>query len=176
VGIEVQTNLIIAKGMLRNVNTYTREDQTYYYPNYPYNDLTADPFLNTTNNAFSQLCDGYNVNITKLQLDPNGGASYADVIYTDCNTNKQTTKKYTALGTYQLCSIGKPLIVGPAEAEIGLSTYDVWSIEVCFCGEIRRGARVQYEDVVRGIVTEWVDGWPWCNRYGSECSARNYTC
>ena len=28
------------------LDTYKREEQTLYYPNYPYNDLNADPFLN----------------------------------------------------------------------------------------------------------------------------------
>ena len=39
---------IVAKGMLRNVGTYQRQEQTLYYPNYPYNDLNEDPFLNQT--------------------------------------------------------------------------------------------------------------------------------
>lgn len=36
---------VIAKGLLNNVGKYTREGSTFYMPNYPYNDLRADPFL-----------------------------------------------------------------------------------------------------------------------------------
>lgn len=36
---------IIAKGMLFNVGKYNTDSTTTYYPNYPYNDLRADPFL-----------------------------------------------------------------------------------------------------------------------------------
>lgn len=39
---------IIAKGLLYNVGTYTRDDQSYFYPNYPFNDLRADPFISTS--------------------------------------------------------------------------------------------------------------------------------
>ena len=36
---------VIAKGMIFNVGKYSREGGTYYFPNYPYNDLRSDPFL-----------------------------------------------------------------------------------------------------------------------------------
>ena len=36
---------IVGKGIIRNVGKYTREGTEYYYPNYPYNDITEDPFL-----------------------------------------------------------------------------------------------------------------------------------
>ena len=148
---------IIAKGMLRNVNTYERDLQTYYYPNYPYNDLRVDPFLNLRNNAFAQLCDGYTITISSF-----GTGTYADVLYTDCNTTKQNTIRYTALGDYQLCAIGKPVIVGPATGLVGLSTYDVYSIQVCNTGFFSgtRGGRVQYNDIYEGIKTAWISGWP----------------
>lgn len=38
-------NSIIAKGMLFNVGQYERDEQTYFFPNYNYNDLRADPFI-----------------------------------------------------------------------------------------------------------------------------------
>lgn len=38
---------VIAKGLINNVGKYTRDEQTYFYPNYPYNDLRADPYLST---------------------------------------------------------------------------------------------------------------------------------
>lgn len=39
---------IKAKGMLFNVGTYSRDNQSYYYPNYPFNDLRPDPFISST--------------------------------------------------------------------------------------------------------------------------------
>lgn len=36
---------VVAKGMLFNVGQYTYEGSSYYYPNYPFNDLRPDPFL-----------------------------------------------------------------------------------------------------------------------------------
>ena len=44
-GNRVNNKSVIAKGLMHNVGKYSRDDQTYYFPNYPYNDLRADPFL-----------------------------------------------------------------------------------------------------------------------------------
>lgn len=46
-GNRANSKSIIAKGLINNVGKYTRDEQTYFYPNYPYNDLRADPFLST---------------------------------------------------------------------------------------------------------------------------------
>lgn len=44
-GNRVNNKSIIAKGLLTNVGKYTYKEDTYYYPNYPYNDLRTDPFF-----------------------------------------------------------------------------------------------------------------------------------
>ena len=57
---------IIAKGLINNMGSYTREDngQIAYYQNYPYNDLRPDPYLSNillnsdTNNIGNEL-NGY---------------------------------------------------------------------------------------------------------------------
>lgn len=36
---------VVAKGLLFNIGKYTYEGTSYYYPNYPFNDLRDDPFL-----------------------------------------------------------------------------------------------------------------------------------
>jgi hypothetical protein len=153
---------IVAKGILRNVNTYEREEEQFFYPNYPYNDLSADPFLTTTNNAYEQLCDSYDVIITELAPDPDGGPDFAEVSYTDCNNNKAGKKKYTETGTFQLCSISKPIIFGPAKGQVGLSTYHIWTIRVCPCGLFTGGFRAEWNDIYEGIKTEWITGFPIC--------------
>lgn len=44
-GNRANSKSIIAKGLLYNVGTYTKDNTNYYYPNYPYNDLRPDPFI-----------------------------------------------------------------------------------------------------------------------------------
>lgn len=149
---------IVAKGMLRNVNTYQRDLQTYYYPNYPYNDLRTDPFLNVINNAYSQLCDSYNVIIQNLN-----GNTFAEVEYTDCNTNKSNKIKYTAPGTYALCAIGKPVLMGTVIGWVENGSYDEWEARVCNTSFLNFsiGGPITWNDIRYGIIDNfWVDGWP----------------
>lgn len=47
-GDRVNDKSIIAKGLLYNVGKYTKDSSTYYYPNYPFNDVSADPFISST--------------------------------------------------------------------------------------------------------------------------------
>jgi hypothetical protein len=102
---------IVAKGMLRNVGTYERQEETFYYPNYPYNDLAADPFLNAQNNAYSQVCEPFDVIILQFNnVDVDG--PYMEVQYTDCNTNKIRNEKFYELGAHRVCSITKPTFLG----------------------------------------------------------------
>jgi hypothetical protein len=114
---------IVAKGILRNVGSYEREGNTYYYPNYPYNDLSPDPFLNQTNNAYSLMCEAYEVEITSFGLQ-----GYAEIEYTDCETNDRVTDTINVLGTKEYCSITKPVIINDAIGEIGLANYEEWTV------------------------------------------------
>lgn len=43
---------IIAKGLIYDVWNYVKNDITYYYPNYPYNDLRPDKFLTEDKNTY----------------------------------------------------------------------------------------------------------------------------
>jgi hypothetical protein len=104
---------IIGKGILRNVGEYTREDQSFFFPNYPYNDLSADPFLNSSNNAWSQLCEKFIINVLTLPSVTALGVPCLTVRYVSCENNKEATIEYTTLGNQYLCSIGKPLITSP---------------------------------------------------------------
>lgn len=157
---------IIAKGMLRNVNKYSRDKTEYYYPNYPYNDLTEDPFINLNNNAYLEVCNSYTVNITTLGIDSDGGPNKAVVNYTDCNTNKSNSITYTTVGPKALCSTSLPVIVAPATGTTGASTYDVWRIAstgtaVQFCS----GWRAQWIDPSDTVQTRWVSGFPFNDDY-----------
>lgn len=44
-GNRASNKTVVAKGLLYNVGVYKKDDQEYYYPNYPYNDLREDPFI-----------------------------------------------------------------------------------------------------------------------------------
>lgn len=39
---------IIAKGLVNNVGVYTKEEETYFFPNFSYNDLRVNPFLTSS--------------------------------------------------------------------------------------------------------------------------------
>lgn len=152
---------IIAKGMLRNVNKYTRDKTEYYFANYPYNDLTEDPFINENNNAYLQECVSYTINITELGVNPDGGPNIAKVTYTDCNTNKSNYINYFETGKHGLCSTSVPIIESPAKGTSGASKYDKWRIAstgtaIQFCV----GWRAQWTDPSDIIHELWVDGWP----------------
>lgn len=115
---------IVAKGILRNVGKYSRDDNEYYYPNYPYNDLREDPFLNSINNAYTQLCESYTITITSL-----GDGDSATVDYKNCDTNKDAEKIYTELTTLNsLCSTIRPIIKSPAIGTVEISNYELWNI------------------------------------------------
>jgi hypothetical protein len=96
---------IIAKGILRNVGKYTREDPSdpnatyYYYPNYPYNDLNEDPFLLERNNAYNSQCDTYKMTVSAA----------GTLQYTDCFTGEVTTQSFTT-ATTEICSITLPVL------------------------------------------------------------------
>jgi len=144
---------IIAKGILRNVGIYEREQVKYYYANYPYNDLNADPFLNVTNNAYQQICKVYNVNITSLLIDPLGGPDYAEVQVTDCNTNLSRIERRTELGIKETCSTTKPIIVAPAEGVIGFADYEQWHV---WNNNVLTGTHVGYDDPILGYTIIWL--------------------
>ena len=97
---------IIAKGILRNVGKYTRENPSdpnatyYYYPNYPYNDLNEDPFLLERNNAYNSQCDTYQIVATTA----------GTLQYTNCFTGEIDSQAF-AVGTSEICSITLPTVI-----------------------------------------------------------------
>lgn len=103
---------IVAKGMLRNVGKYAREGTEYYYPNYPYNDLSTDPFLLTQSNAYTAnaieagnaVCRNFSVTVTEITAP-----SPFIVEYIDCYTNTLVTKQATSVGeTLNFCCLDFP--------------------------------------------------------------------
>ena len=151
---------IVAKGILRNVGTYEREGQNYYFPNYPYNDLNKDPFINKTNNAWKQICEPFVINVT--ELDSNG---VVKIEYTSCNTDKLTTQELKTLGPHNICAISKPLVIS-GKATSAYGNYEIWTIAsggtfIQACA----GWRAQWTDQFGQTQTEWVEGWPTNSSY-----------
>jgi hypothetical protein len=151
---------IVAKGILRNVGKYNREGTDYYYPNYPYNDLRDDPFLNVTNNAWSKLANSYDIIISKLEPALYGGQPYAEVEYTDVNTNRKATKKYYEAGprVYKLCSIGFPRM-SYGEGLISYSKYDVWQVGT-FAFQVCAGWRGKWTNIYGQTESRFFKGAP----------------
>jgi len=145
---------IVGKGILRNVGSYTKDETTYLFPNYPYNDLREDPFINSNNNAYNDLCDGFAIDVTFLSVDGSGNNA-AEINYVDCNTNKSITKRYTTVGPQDnVWSNQKPSFVLGG----GTVTYiscDEWRVS---CPAICGGWRVQYNSIRDGIKEEWING------------------
>lgn len=173
---------VIAKGMLRNVNKYTREEQDFFYPNYPYNDVQTDPFISSVNNAWIFENKPWVINILKfnLPLDTDGNTvaspTYAEVEYKDPNTNKTDVLRYTTLGEQKIiCSTSRPQIQGPGEKNrvkasgnswvpdnvmgtVRELNYDIWRLRVRKrrLGFYRAGYRARWTDPIEGTKERWI--------------------
>ena len=91
---------IVAKGILRNVGKYTRENTSYYYANYPYNDVSKDPFLLEANNA-------YNSESTYWKLDT---PAFASIQYNSSSTGELVSLDLSA-GVQYICSVTQPVVL-----------------------------------------------------------------
>lgn len=172
---------IVAKGILRNVNSYEREGQYYYYPNYPYNEVVGDdPFLNEVNNAWSKECEPWNIDVLQFNLPTTGTPTYVELEYTNCNNDKTATIQYTTLGRKTLCSLSRPVPQGPGpfnrmdanrageetptpgtKVNVGPANYDIYFVTVGttdFFDLGKAGYTVAWTDPVSGYQTMWVAG------------------
>lgn len=155
-GDRTDNKSIVAKGILRNVGKYDRDGQTFYYPNYPYNDLNPDPFLNSSNNAYSAECKSFTVNITSLNVAATSTVpAHTKISYISCNTTKEAFETYYSTGVKaNICALEKPKLLGPAgAATIGWVDYDVWTFQsggttIQNCLHFH----VTYEDYINGTT------------------------
>ena len=113
---------IVAKGILRNVGKYQRGGQDFYYPNYPYNDLSDDPFLNDRSNAYTILGQSLAWMIQCREVDPTTGVCTYQ--YVDPDTAKTVKKELTVGEVDEICSLIRPIWL-TGEAFIGPADYDV---------------------------------------------------
>jgi len=126
---------IVAKGILRNVGKYTREEQEYYFPNYPYNDLRQDPFLLENSNAFtiplasrstSSVCRQFTVYATVA----------GTINYIDCYSGEAIEKTiggdFPLNTSFNLCALDfpSPKFGGGAEGSMISNTYNWYKLTV----------------------------------------------
>jgi hypothetical protein len=102
---------IIAKGILRNVGKYEREGTFFYYPNYPYNDLSKDPFLLEENNAYNSQCDTFAITVTSPGI----------LQYTNCSTGEVDTLNFIS-STTKVCSITLPVVNSGSATFVNVTT------------------------------------------------------
>jgi hypothetical protein len=169
---------IVAKGMLRNVGKYNKEGQDFYYPNYPYNDLKPDVFINELNNALLEQCETFIVEIFDLTDEDDDGKAIMKVEYTNCITALTDVETYDSVGSFELCSIGKPRFISPGVrnkvnyhcwswddsaapsptndtvGNISYASYDIYEV-----GRAKSyGVRIDWESIYEGDQSEWFNG------------------
>ncbi len=113
---------IVAKGILRNVGTYQRGGQNFYYPNYPYNDISEDPFLLDRSNAYTVLGQSTAWMIQCREVDATTGVCTYQ--YVDIDTAKIIKKDLTLGQIDEICSLIRPIFLSGV-AFIGPAEYDV---------------------------------------------------
>jgi uncharacterized protein (TIGR02145 family) len=146
---------IVAKGMLRNVGTYTREDQTLYYPNYPYNDLNEDPFINQSSNSYSVLGQS-KVWIVECRVT----GTYE---YTDADTGKVVSCVPMVAGkNYEFCSLTRPKYL-TGKACIGPGNWDVVVFDGGICTDAYKlRADIEWTCDNQALQTMKYGYVPWC--------------
>jgi hypothetical protein len=111
---------IVAKGILRNVGEYEREGTSFFFPNYPYNDLRVDPFLLQENNAFDSECREYVVTVT----NPAG----TTISYRDCDNNLPVEEVVVAPVVMNVCSTSFPTLTLSTDGTVENTNYSVWRL------------------------------------------------
>tara|TARA_R110000868_G_scaffold823_6_gene6236 strand:+ start:10967 stop:17023 length:6057 start_codon:yes stop_codon:yes gene_type:complete len=147
---------IVAKGMLRNVNKYTRDEEEYYYPNYPYNDLGDDPFILDSNNAWNDESEPWLITLPAEDNTEPGKYEYQSAI-----NGKISTAPIEPGETIEICSLQRPTSILGNKMLIGPGNYNVWTCTTTACA----GYRADWEDpftddnsAVR-LLSEWVEGY-----------------
>lgn len=133
---------IVAKGILRNVGKYDKEGTSYYYPNYPYNDLKEDPFLLDKNNAYTVQS---NVNSTQGVCRKFNVTVYESgfIEYLDCFTNVLGSHAMVAGVELNFCALGIPKVLS-GKAYVKSLTYKTYSLKLNFADIAYNQVRVKY--------------------------------
>lgn len=142
-GSRATNKSIVAKGLVYNVGQYTRFKQTYFYPNYPFNDLRKDPFLNTkqtgndSGSNYGTALEGFNTDESKkrftfhspdthfYQPELGNRLKLETIEYGESKGHVVEVKdhsryKFLTKGTYKL-ALDAAILVGLVSNEIGLT-------------------------------------------------------
>src|SRR5687768_12859005 len=92
----------------------------FYFPNYPYNDLTEDPFLLADSNAYNMECKTYTIAAT----------ADAEYTYTNCLTNTEEGAQILAGETIEVCSLSVPVVTPSTAATPAAVLFDVYQLSV----------------------------------------------
>jgi hypothetical protein len=129
---------VIAKGLLRNVNKYNKQDQEYYYPNYPYNQVEGeDPFIQENNNAWTADTKSWLIYMPEsnpryiwpgypaIDIEVNAGEEGV-FAYTSVSNGRQVQAKIKVGCVLEICSPSRPVAL-QGIMTIGPGDYDVWN-------------------------------------------------
>ena len=154
---------VIAKGILRNMNKYTRDDQDYFYPNYPYNQVSGeDAFLQENNNAWNIDSKSYLVYFPDKRYGITGNYLFPIPIsidveedegvyqYTSIINGRPTQAKIKQNCIIEVCSLTRPIAL-QGRMTIGPGDFDVWACGHDSNGLPRSGYRVKWENPFNDI-------------------------
>jgi hypothetical protein len=86
-GNRVNNKSVVAKGIINNVGVYAKDDSTFFFPNYPYNDLREDPFIVGGNNYSPQDGNHIHPECVNYQVINGSTANTITVKYMGCPPN-----------------------------------------------------------------------------------------
>lgn len=143
-GNRANNKSVVAKGIIHNVGKYDKDEQTYYFPNFSYNDLRKNPFLATRetrddsgNNSDIKL-DAFSSDDSKKRYvfhspdthfyQPTLGnilkletAEFGESKGHFVQVQKHARYKFLSSGSFAT-ALGVAVLVGFASATIGVST------------------------------------------------------
>ena len=149
---------IIGKGVLRNLGKYEREGTSYYFPNYPYNDLRKDPFLLITNNAFDAVCREYKITIT---------AATTIVTYYSCDTGLKVELPATLGEVLNICSTNFPTFTDTADGSVVATNYGTYNLCTNAAAAGNRFSYLPIDSAEPAVI--WVPG----NLFAQNCDVVN---
>jgi hypothetical protein len=118
-GNRANSKSVVAKGLLYNVGKYIKENKSWYYPNYPFNDLRADPFITTESNYVPSSNTITTGNPSCFQYLISTSDITATVQYTDCSTQNVMFANLAINNSIAICSIQTPVFtVGTGNIQI----------------------------------------------------------
>ncbi len=109
-GNRINNKSVVAKGLIHNVGKYQREGQSYFFPNYPYNDLREDPYISASSNDLTASPGETTVGVcTRYKIRNNSTSPFYPAIYNyvDCAGANKSVSLVTG-SEIEICSSTEP--------------------------------------------------------------------